>query len=94
MNARNTPDLLSLFGRWTLAEAECTRLEDLQIDADRVAEAARQVIAERGDPERQRAIVAAMDDKTALALCIWLRDPAKAADLLARIGKLPKRPRP
>jgi len=36
----------------------------------------------RGHPERQRAIVDALDEDTAVALCIWLRDPANAAGLL------------
>ena len=39
-------------------------------------------IEERGHPDRQRAFVDALDEDTAVAVCIWLRDPANASSLL------------
>jgi len=71
-----------LFGRWTFAAAQVNRLYDLNIDPEVIKAAAHLVIKERGHPERQRAIVDALDDDTAVALCIWLRDPENAAGLL------------
>ena len=75
-------ELTGLFGRWTFAAAQVKRLDDLNIDPDAVKAAAHLIIRERGHPERQRAIVDALDDDTAVALCIWLRDPANASGLL------------
>jgi hypothetical protein len=82
MNAGIDTELAGLFGRWTLAAAQVRRLDDLKVDLDAVKAAAHRIIQERGHPERQRAIVDALDDDTAVALCIWLRDPANAAGLL------------
>ncbi|MGH6624082.1 MAG: hypothetical protein ACREBN_08930 [Burkholderiaceae bacterium] len=87
MSSRNDTQLIALFDRWTVASAQGTRIEDLKVDADRVVIAARQVIALRGDTEAQKKLVAAMDDDTALALCVWFRDPSKAAELLSRVEK-------
>jgi len=75
-------ELTGLFGRWTFAAAQVRRLDDLNIDPEAVKAAAHLIIKERGHPERQRAIVEALDDDTAVALCIWLRDPANASGLL------------
>jgi hypothetical protein len=82
MNANIDSELAGLFGRWTFAAAQVRRVDDLKIDPDAVKAAANSIIKERGRPERQRAIVDALDDDTAVALCIWLRDPANAAGLL------------
>jgi hypothetical protein len=82
MNASIDAELTGLFGRWTFAAAQVKRLDDLNVDPDAVRAAAHLVIKERGRPERQRAIVDALDEDTAVALCIWLRDPANAAVLL------------
>jgi len=82
MNANIDSELTGLFGRWTFAAAQVKRLNDLNVDLDAIKAAAHQVIKERGHPERQRAIVDALDEDTAVALCIWLRDPANAAGLL------------
>jgi hypothetical protein len=82
MNASIDSELAGLFGRWTFASAQVKRLDELNIDPDAVKAAAQRVIEERGHPERQRAIVDALDEDTAVALCIWLRDPANAAGLL------------
>ena len=75
-------ELTGLFGRWTFAAAQVKRLDELNIDADAIKAAAHLIIKERGHPERQRAIVDALDDDMAVALCIWLRDPANASGLL------------
>jgi len=82
MNASIDSELAGLFGRWTFATAQVKRLDDLNVDPDAVKAAAQRIIEERGHPERQRAIVDALDEDTAVALCIWLRDPANASGLL------------
>ena len=82
MNTSIDSELTGLFGRWTFATAQVKRLDDLNIDPDAIKAAAHLIIKERGNPERQRAIVDAMDEDTAVALCIWLRDPANASGLL------------
>lgn len=82
MNASIDAELTGLFGRWTFATAQVKRLDELNIDPEAVKAAAQRIIEERGHPDRQRAIVDAMDEDTAVALCIWLRDPANASSLL------------
>lgn len=82
MNASIDSELAGLFGRWTFATAQVRRLDELNIDPDAIKAAAQRIIEERGHPERQRAIVDALDEDTAVALCIWLRDPANASGLL------------
>jgi len=82
MNANIDAELAGLFGRWTFASAQVRRLDELNVDPDVIKAAANLIIKERGHPERQRAIVDALDDDTAVALCIWLRDPANASGLL------------
>ena len=68
-------ELAVLFGRSTLAQAKQVRLEALEIDAELVAEGARQLRQAGGQPVRQRAIVQAMDEDTALVLCKWILEP-------------------
>ena len=81
-------ELAVLFGRSVLAEAQ--RLKDgewpihLDIDPDVIVEATRQLTAERGHPERQRAIVQGMDEETALTLCCWLRETSYGPRLIRR----------
>lgn len=82
MSASIDSELSALFGRWTFAAAQVKRLDELRIDLDAVKAAAQSVINERGHPERQREIVDALDEDTATALCIWLRDPANASTFL------------
>ena len=82
MSADVDSELIKLFGRWTFATAQVKRLDELKIDPEAIKAAAQRVIEERGNPERQRAIVDAMDEDTAVALCLWLRDPANASGLL------------
>lgn len=82
MNEGIDSQLTALFGRWTFAAAQVRRLDDLNVDPDAVKAAAHSITKERGHPDRKRAIVDALDDDMAVALCIWLRDPANAAGLL------------
>ena len=92
MSANVDSHLIGLFGRWTFATAQVKRLEELKVDHDVVKAAAQQVIEQRDDPERQRAIVNTLDEDTAVALCLWLRDPANASGLLEQArGKRRKR---
>ncbi len=82
MSASIDSELTGLFGRWTFAAAQVRRLDELDVDPEAIKAAAHLIIKERGHPERQRAIVDALDDDTAVALCNWLRDPANASGLL------------
>jgi hypothetical protein len=91
MNANIDSELLGLFGRWTVATAQVKRLDDLNMDLDAVRKAAQLIIDDRGHPERQRAIVDALDEDTAVALCIWLRDPANASSLLEHARATPRK---
>ena len=91
MNANIDSELLGLFGRWTLATAQVKRLDDLNVDRDAIRKVARLIIEDRGHPERQRAIVDALDEDTAVALCIWLRDPTNASSLLKHARATPRK---
>ena len=64
-------ELTVLFGRSVLEQSKLP----LEVDAERVAEAARQLREAEGEPVKQRAIVKDLDADTALALCKWLREP-------------------
>ncbi len=91
MSADVDSELIKLFGRWTFATAQVKRLDELRIDPEAIKAAAQRVIEERGNPERQRAIVDAMDEDTAVALCLWLRDPANASNLLKQARATPRK---
>jgi len=91
MNANIDSELLGLFGRWTLATAQVKRLDDLNVDRDAIRKVAQLIIEDRGHLERQRAIVDALDEDTAVALCIWLRDPANAPSLLKHARATPRK---
>lgn len=81
-------ELAVLFGRSVLTEAQRLRDGDwpihLDIDTELIVEATRQLMAERGHPERQRAIVQGMDEETALTLCCWLRESSYGPRLIRR----------
>lgn len=91
MSASIDSELSGLFGRWTFAAAQVKRLDQLKVDLDAVKAAAQAVIKERGHPERQRALVDALDEDTATALCIWLRDPANASTFLEHAAATPRK---
>lgn len=80
-------ELLVLFGREVLAQAKQVRLEALDVDAELVAEGARQLRQAEGQPVRQRAIVQAMDADTALALCKWIRERDMGRLLQAQVNR-------
>lgn len=77
-------EAVSLFGRQIVEMAEAVDINQLAIEADLVAEGARQLREQAGHPERQRAIITAMDDETAMALCRWIIDPGCMAAFIAR----------
>lgn len=79
-------ELAVLFGREVLAQAKQVPLDALEVDAELVAEGARQLRQAGGQPVRQRAIVQAMDEETALALCKWCREPDMGYRLQAQAG--------
>ena len=64
-----------LFGRELVEQSRRVSIEAMAVEADLVAEGARQLRQQMGHPERQRAIIRAMDADTALALCKWIREP-------------------
>lgn len=80
-------ELAVLFGRQVVAQSKQVRLEDMAIEAELVAEGARQLREAGGQPVRQRAIVQAMDEDTALALCKWIREPDSVSQILLGLGK-------
>ena len=73
--SRLDKELACLFGRQVVADCKKLKLEEVALEADLVAEGARQLIAAEGNPKQQRAIVRAMDEETALTLCRWIREP-------------------
>lgn len=81
-------ELAVLFGREVLAEAQRLKGGEwplhLDIDPDLILEASRQLLAEKGHPDRQRAIVQGMDEETALVLCCWLRESEFGPRLIRR----------
>ena len=53
--------------------------------AELVAEGARQIREQSGHPERQRAIIEAMDEDTALSLCKWILEPDCMTRFIAKV---------
>jgi len=68
-------ELVCLFGRRVVAQSKRMRLEDMEIEAEMVAEGARQLREHLDSTVVQRQIVAGMDEVTALALCRWIQNP-------------------
>ena len=77
-------EAVSLFGRQVVEQAKRVSINQMAIEAELVAEGARQLRQQAGNPERQRAIIRAMDDETALALCRWIIEPRCMAGFIAR----------
>jgi len=73
--SRLDKELACLFGRQVVADCKKLKLEEVALEAELVAEGARQLIEAGGNPKQQQAIVRAMDEETALALCRWIREP-------------------
>lgn len=82
--SRLTQEAICLFGRQTVEQAKRVSLNEMVIEAELVAEGARQLRQQAGHPEKQRAIIRAMDDETALALCRWILEPQCMAGFIAK----------
>ena len=77
-------EALSLFGQRIFEQAKRVSINQMAVEAELVAEGARQLSQQIGSPEQQRAIIRAMDDETALALCRWIIEPGCMAVFIAR----------
>jgi hypothetical protein len=84
MNGRLDMEAVSLFGRQIVEQCKRVSIEVMAVEADLVAEGARQLRQASGQPDKQRAIIKAMDDETALALCRWIVEPQCMAGFIAR----------
>ena len=73
-----------LFGRQVVEQSKTVSIEAMAVEADLVAEGARQLRQQMGHPERQREIIEAMDLDTAMALCKWIREPGCMGQILGR----------
>ena len=82
--SRLDSEAICLFGRQVVKQAKRVSLNQMAIEAELVAEGARQLRQTSGQPDRQRAIIGAMDDETVLALCRWIIEPQCMAGFIAR----------
>lgn len=80
MSRLNT-ELVNLFGKQVVEQSQRMSIEDLAQEAELVAEAARKLRKASGDTQQQRAIVRAMSEDAALALCRWIKEPGLFADV-------------
>jgi hypothetical protein len=67
-------ELAFLFGREVVEQSQKISIDQMYVEADLVAEGARQLLAHIGEPEAQRRIIEGMDNDTALALCKWISE--------------------
>jgi len=70
-------ELVSLFGRELVNQAQATDVVDLDLTASRmdaVHDATDALLKHSGKPKLQQATIATLDDMTALMLCMWLQD--------------------
>ena len=77
MSDRLKHELVTLFGRGRVEQAERTDVADLDLTAERmdaVHDAADAILKRLGQPSRQREIVDSLTNDTALVLCMWLMD--------------------
>lgn len=72
---RLNSEAVSLFGRHMVEKAKKVSITQMAVKAEMVAEGARQLRQQAGNPEGQRAIIKDMDEGTALALCRWIIGP-------------------
>lgn len=82
--SRLDSEAICLFGRQIVEQSKRVSLDSLVIEAEQVAEGARQLRQQAGNPDRQRAIIRAMADETALALCRWILEPQCMAAFIGR----------
>jgi hypothetical protein len=95
MKRRLAAELRHLFGAAVLQTAEQTDLAALELSAalvDAVHEAADALLAHRGDPAAQRAIVAGLPDPVRLLTCMWLLDTELAAKVIRAVDAAAARP--
>ena len=67
-------ELAFLFGKQVLERSQKVSIEQMYVEADLVAEGARQLLEHTGQPEAQRRIIEGMDNDTAMALCKWISE--------------------
>ncbi len=79
-----TQEAICLFGRQTVEQAKRMRPDEVAVEAELVAEGARQLRQQVGHPDKQRAIIRAMDEETAAALCRWIIEPHCMAGFIAK----------
>lgn len=72
---RLNSEAISLFGRQCVEKCQRLSIGQMAIKAEQVADGARQLRQQAGNPEGQRAIIKNMDKGTALALCRWIIEP-------------------
>lgn len=65
-------ELAFLFDKQVVEQSKKVSIEQMYVEADLVAEGARQLLERIGHPEAQRRIIERMDDDTAMALCKWI----------------------
>lgn len=83
---RRERELAALFGEDCLAQARVTDPADLHLTADlmeTVWDAADDLLRDAGNPEKQRATIAAIPEGTRLVLCMWVLDLELAGKLLS-----------
>ena len=71
-DSRLEHELAFLFGKQVLEQSQKVSIEQMYVEADLVAEGARQLLEHTGKPEAQRRIIEGMDNDTAMALCKWI----------------------
>ena len=82
-------ELVALFGRGLVQQAEITDVADLDITADQmdaVHHAADAILKHPGQPSRQRELVDDLDEQTTLLLCMWLMDTDFAGRIYAAVA--------
>ena len=67
-------ELAFLFGKQVVEQSQKVSIEQMYVEADLVAEGARQLLEHTGQPEAQRRIIEGMDNDTAMALCKWISE--------------------
>lgn len=80
-------ELAFLFGHRLFEQSKHIPLVDVALEAELVAEGARQLRERQGRPAEQRQVVQAMDEATALALCRWIQEPESMARLITKVEK-------
>ena len=65
-------ELAFLFGKEVVKHSQKIDIGTMYVEADLLAEGARQLLEHRTDPKAQRRIIEGMDNDTAMALCKWI----------------------